>query len=171
MGPRAACRRAGKRSGDPRRGAVGRRRAVAGGDRLGRGRTPQAGGDRPRGRAPCTRLSGRLSGAAAITVSARRDRDSRAGTGALADGPLAGGLPTLPTAACPSRWSSSAARAHAVVVSVLTPAEVLIAARRLAGVDVHIDGWDIRGPWFGVVVRATPRTGEQPTCGDTRILL
>ena len=75
---------------------------------------------------------------------------------------------------------------HAVVVSVLTPAETLIAARRLAGarphlaavagvvhpedlwqlcpneltgVDVHADGWDIRGRWFGVVVEATPRLG------------
>jgi hypothetical protein len=73
------------------------------------------------------------------------------------------------------------------VVSVLTPAEILIAARRLAavrphlaavagimhredlwrlcrdeltGVDVRTDGWDIRGRWFGVVVGATPRTGE-----------
>jgi hypothetical protein len=25
---------------------------------------------------------------------------------------------------------------------------------------VRIDGWDIRGRWFGVVVGATPRTGE-----------
>jgi hypothetical protein len=81
----------------------------------------------------------------------------------------------------------SAAHAHAVMVSVLTPAEVLIAARRLAGarphlaavvgivhqedlwllcrdeltgVDVRVDGWDMRGRWFGVVVGATPRTGE-----------
>ena len=66
------------------------------------------------------------------------------------------------------------------MVSVLTPAEILIAARRLAGarphlavvagivlcrdeltgVDIHIDGWDIRGRWFGVVVGATPRLGE-----------
>ena len=73
------------------------------------------------------------------------------------------------------------------MVSVLTPAEVLIAARRLAGtrphlaavagiahhedlwqlcreeltgIDVRIDGWDIRGRWFGVVVCATPRLGE-----------
>ena len=73
------------------------------------------------------------------------------------------------------------------MVSVLTPAEMLIAARRLAGarphlaavagivhhdelwqlcrdeltgVDVGIDGWDIRGRWFGVVVGATPRLGE-----------
>ena len=72
-------------------------------------------------------------------------------------------------------------------MSVLTPAEVLVAARRLAGarphlaavagivnkedlwllcrgeltgVDVSIDGWDIRGRWFGMVVGATPRTGE-----------
>jgi len=85
------------------------------------------------------------------------------------------------------RWSPGAACAHAVVVSVLTPAEVLIAARRLAGarphlvavagivhqddlwqlcreeltgVDVRIDGWDIRGRWFGVVVGATPQLGE-----------
>jgi len=87
----------------------------------------------------------------------------------------------------PPGWSSSAARAHAVVVSVLTPAEILIAARRLAGarphlvavagivhheelwqlcrdeltgVDVRVDGWDIWGRWFGVVVGATPRLGE-----------
>src|SRR6266436_3417392 len=86
-----------------------------------------------------------------------------------------------------SRWSSDAARVHAGLVSVLTPAEVLIAARRLAGarphlaavagiahredlwqlcrdeltgVDVRVDGWDIRGRWFGVVVGATPRLGE-----------
>jgi hypothetical protein len=26
-----------------------------------------------------------------------------------------------------------------------------------SGVDVRIDGWDIRGRWFGVVVGATPR--------------
>ena len=74
-------------------------------------------------------------------------------------------------------------------MSVLTPAEVLIAARRLAGarphlaalagivhpedlwqvcrgeltgLDVRIDGWDIRGRWFGVVVGATPRLGKLP---------
>ena len=73
------------------------------------------------------------------------------------------------------------------MVSVLTPAEVLTAARRLAGarphlaavtaivhhedlwllchgeltgVDVRIGGWDIRGRWFGMVIGATPRTGE-----------
>src|SRR6201985_2943364 len=38
----------------------------------------------------------------------------------------------------PPRRPSSAARAHAVVVSVLTPAEVLIAARRLAGARPHL---------------------------------
>ena len=85
-------------------------------------------------------------------------------------------------------WSSGAGRAHAGGVSVLTPAEVLIAARRLAGArphlaavagivhredlwqlcrdeltgaDVRVDGWDIRGRWFGVVVGATPRLGER----------
>ena len=105
------------------------------------------------------------------------------------------GYPPHPrTTISPPRWSSSAAPAHAVVVSVLTPAEVLIAARRLSGtrphlaavagivhhenlwhlcrdeltgrVDVRIDGWDIRGRWFGVVVGATPRTGELPR-GET----
>jgi hypothetical protein len=95
--------------------------------------------------------------------------------------------------AWPSRWSPSATRAHAVVVSILTPAEVLIAARRLAGtlphltavagivhhedlwqlcrdqltgVDIHTEGWDIRCRWFGAVVAATPRTGELPR-GET----
>ena len=32
----------------------------------------------------------------------------------------------------------------------------------LTGVDIRIDGWDIRGRWFGVVVGATPRLGELP---------
>jgi hypothetical protein len=27
-------------------------------------------------------------------------------------------------------------------------------------IDVRTGGWDIRGRWFGVVVGATPRTGE-----------
>jgi hypothetical protein len=68
-------------------------------------------------------------------------------------------------------------------VSVLTPAEALIAARRLVGARPHlaaaagivhaedlwqlchdeltgVDGWDIRGRWFGVVIGATPPTGE-----------
>ena len=30
----------------------------------------------------------------------------------------------------------------------------------LTGADVRVDGWDIRGRWFGVVVGATPRLGE-----------
>ena len=73
------------------------------------------------------------------------------------------------------------------MVRALNPAEVQIAVLRLAGarphlaavagivhyedlwqfcrdeltgVDVHVDGWDIRGRWFGVVVGATPRLGE-----------
>ena len=29
-----------------------------------------------------------------------------------------------------------------------------------SGIDVRIDGWDIRGRWFGVVVGATPRLGK-----------
>ena len=54
VGPRAACRRAGKRSRDPCRGAVGRRRALSSGDRLGRDRTPQTGRDPARRRVPST---------------------------------------------------------------------------------------------------------------------
>ena len=77
-------------------------------------------------------------------------------------------------------------------MSVLTPAETLIAARRLAGarphlaavtgivhhedlwqlcraeltgVDVRTGGWDIRSRWFGVD-GATLRTGELPR-GET----
>jgi hypothetical protein len=103
------------------------------------------------------------------------------------------GYPPCVMTARSLRWSLSAVCAHAVVVSVLIPAEVLIAARRLAGarphlvavagivhqddlwqlcreeltgVDVRIDGWDIRGRWFGVVVGATPRLGEL-RCGQT----
>jgi hypothetical protein len=34
------------------------------------------------------------------------------------------------------------------------------ASPELIGVDVRVDGWDIRGRWFGVVVAATPRLGE-----------
>lgn len=102
------------------------------------------------------------------------------------------GHPTLRTTVSPSRWSSSGTRAHAGVVSVLTPAEILIAARWLAGarphlaavagmvhhedlrqlyrdeltgLDVRIDGWDIRGCWSGVVVGTTPRTGS---CGTAK---
>jgi hypothetical protein len=78
------------------------------------------------------------------------------------------------------------------VVSVLTPAEVLIAAPRLGGAPPHlaavagivhredlgqwcrdeltgagvrIDGRDIRGRWFGGVVGATPGSGS---CGAAR---
>jgi hypothetical protein len=48
------------------------------------------------------------------------------------------GHPTLRTTIWPPRWPSSAARAHAVVMSVLTPAEILIAARRLARARPHL---------------------------------
>jgi hypothetical protein len=30
----------------------------------------------------------------------------------------------------------------------------------LSGLDVAVDGWDIRARWFGVVICATPRLGE-----------
>src|SRR5580693_1847238 len=55
----------------------------------------------------------------------------------------------LRTAASRSWWSSSATCAHAVVVSVLTPAETLIVARRLAGARPHLaaaagSAWSLR---------------------------
>ena len=52
---------------------------------------------------------------------------------ALCDGDM-----DLQAMVSPPQWSSGAARAHAVVMSVLTPAEVLIAARRLAGTRPHL---------------------------------
>ena len=83
------------------------------------------------------------------------------------------------------------------MVSVLTQAKILIAARRLAGarphlaavagivhcedlwqlcrdeltgVDVRVDGWDIRGRWFGVVVaaRGVAARRDDPLAGDRR---
>ena len=41
---------------------------------------------------------------------------------------------------------------------VTAPADAL--AQDKTGFDVRVDGWDIRGRWFGVVVGATPRLGE-----------
>ncbi len=82
-------------------------------------------------------------------------------------------------------------------VSVLSPAEVLVAARlpagvrphlaavaglvhredlwqlcrdELTGAEVRVDGWDIRGRWFGVVVAArgaAPRR-DDPVADDRR---
>ena len=127
-----------------------------------------------------------ISGADLVTSSRAADHLGRE-CAASPQGRCPEGYPPCVMTACPLRWSLSAACAHAVVVSVLTPAEILIAARRLAGVrphlaavagivhhedlwqlcrdeltgvDVRIDGWDIRGRWFGVVVGATPRLGE-----------
>jgi hypothetical protein len=113
------------------------------------------------------------------------DRDGKGSAQRPPEAPLSTGLRTTPW---PLGWPYDAAYAHAVVVSVLAPAETLIAARRLAGarphlaavagivrhddlwqlcrdeltgVDVRVDGWDIRGRWFGVV-GATPRLGKLP---------
>ena len=47
--------------------------------------------------------------------------------------------------------------------SRLAPVSVVIRSSSessSSGVHVRIDGWDIRGRWFGVVVGATPRLGE-----------
>jgi hypothetical protein len=32
----------------------------------------------------------------------------------------------------------------------------------LTGAQVSIDGWDVRGRWFSMVIGATPRIGELP---------
>jgi hypothetical protein len=101
--------------------------------------------------------------------------------------------PCPPSPSLWSGWLPGAGCGHADFVGALTPAETLIAARRLAGVkphvgavagiahrddlwrlcrkeltgvDVCVDGWDIRGRWFGAVVVATPRTGVLPR-GET----
>ena len=54
------------------------------------------------------------------------------------------------------------ARPHLAAVAGIVHHEDLwqLCRDELTGVDVCIDGWDIRGRWFGVVVGATPRTGE-----------
>ena len=61
-----------------------------------------------------------------------------AGSAGHARGTLFPRLPRLAGGVWPLRWSSSAACAQAGVVSVLTPAEVLVAARRLAGARPHL---------------------------------
>jgi hypothetical protein len=49
----------------------------------------------------------------------------------------------------------------AAVAGIVHPEDLWLVCRaELTGVDVSIDGWDIRGRWFGVVVGATPRVGE-----------
>jgi len=58
----------------------------------------------------------------------------------LADGTRSSALSatTLRATVGSARWSSSPPRARADIVSVLTPAEILIAARRLAGARPHL---------------------------------
>ncbi len=133
---------------------------------------------------------GEISGCTCRPRKATRENAGRDATG-LRSGRAgvagSGATPVLRTTVWPSRWSPGAARAHAVVVSVFTPVEIRIAARRLAGtrphlaavagivhhedlwrlcrdeltgVDVRNGGWDIRGHWFGMVVGSTPRTGQ-----------
>ena len=154
----------------------GRARAL-GGDSLRRGRTPQAGPDRARRRAPS---AGGLTGSAP-----RRDHGEHTPRSSFArrrrhqsPGPERSSrrgrrLEGYPPAACPPRWSSSAARAHAVVVSVRTPAEVLMAARRLAGARPHLaavagivpheDLWQLcRDELTGADVRTTAGITSRP---------
>ena len=54
------------------------------------------------------------------------------------------------------------ARPHLAAVAGVVHHEDLwqLCRDELTGFDVCIDGWDIRGRWFGVVVGAAPRTGE-----------
>jgi hypothetical protein len=60
------------------------------------------------------------------------------------------------------------ARPHLAAVAGIVHNEALwqLCRDELTGLDVSIDGWDIRDHWFGVVVGATPRTGELPR-GET----
>ena len=59
-------------------------------------------------------------------------------------------------------WRLAGARAHPAAVAGIVYHEDLwqLCRDELTGVDVRIDGWDIRGRWFGVVIGATPRLGE-----------
>jgi hypothetical protein len=62
----------------------------------------------------------------------------------------------------------AAMRPHIAAVAPLVDADDLwrLCRDELIGVDVVMEGWDIRGRWFGVVVAATPRLGELPR-GET----
>ena len=62
----------------------------------------------------------------------------------------------------------AAMRPHIAAVAPLVDADDLwrLCRDELTGVDVAMEGWDIRGRWFGVVVAATPRLGELPR-GET----
>ena len=62
----------------------------------------------------------------------------------------------------------AAMRPHLAAVAPLVDADDLwrLCRDELTGVDVAMEGWDIRGRWFGVVVAATPRLGELPR-GET----
>ena len=62
----------------------------------------------------------------------------------------------------------AATRPHVGAVAPLVHPDDLwrLCREEYTGVDVHMDGWDIRGRWFGVVVVATPRLGELPR-GET----
>jgi hypothetical protein len=55
-----------------------------------------------------------------------------------------------------------AMRPHVAAVAPLVDADDLwrLCRDELTGVDVGMEGWDIRSRWFGVVVAATPRLGE-----------
>lgn len=59
-----------------------------------------------------------------------------------------------------------AMRPHIAAVAPLVDTDDLwrLCRDELTGVDVDVgvEGWDIRGRWFGVVVAATPRLGELP---------
>lgn len=62
----------------------------------------------------------------------------------------------------------AATRPHVVALAGLVDPDDLwrFCREELTGVDVRLDGCDIRGRWFGVVVGATPRLGELPR-GET----
>ena len=66
------------------------------------------------------------------------------------------------------RRAARGSTTHLAAVAAIAHQEELwqLCRDELTGVDVRIDGWDIRGRWFGVVIAAVPRLGELP-CGET----
>ena len=70
-------------------------------------------------------------------------------------------------------WSVTAIMSWASARPTWLPSPASCTPRTFGGcaatsspVYVRVDGWDIRGRWFGVVVGATPQTGELPR-GET----
>jgi hypothetical protein len=55
-----------------------------------------------------------------------------------------------------------ATRPHLAAVALIAHPDYLwrLCRDELSGVDLQVDGWDIRARWFGVVIVATPGRGQ-----------